>query len=357
MSVDATTARRRFRSSRREWILGSGFGAVWLLLWSAFTLMFDGMIVYFSATTLLAQAYPDVPGEITHSEVRREFDNERDSFHPEVRYRYQVDGRDFTGERVHFYGFGDGNARSAKEVIAKLPVGQRVAVFYNPRDPGNAALQRMLDGRLLFLPLLLLPFNLIMVAGWIWVARRLAGVSSLPLRRESDRWLVLPTNGQPLIVALIASGVLSIVAMFVVGFGGWSEDLSVMITVWATVIVLSIMAFRHTRSLVLREPPVLVLDDALETVTWPSSTNTPELSLPRSRLLGVEIDDLPQIENDQQAWDFSILLSFNDDNGQPAKRLVLKTTSGTEAAALADWLDDWVGRSAKQDSDRLEQDG
>lgn len=331
------------RSRKSGWSIGVSVAAVWMLLWSGLALAFDGAFVFFTVKTVLAQSYPSVPGEITHSDVRREFDGEGNAFQAEVRYRYEVGEREFVGERLHFFGFRKGSAHPAKNEAANFAVGQPVDVFYKPTDPSDAALERTLDGRVLFIPLFLLPFNLVLVGGWSWVACRVAGVRSLPLRRDADRWLVLPTNGQPLLVAMLAAGLLSILSIIVLGFGGWSGNLGSVAATWAILIGLSAWAFTHTRSLVLREPPSLILDDRLGTVTWPASDKAPELSLPRSRLLGIEIDDSPQTDHDDEgSWNFSIVLKFVGDDGQPSQRFFAQTTSGTEAAALADWVEEWA---------------
>ena len=60
-------------------------------------------------------------------------------------------------------------------------------------------------------------------------------------------------------------------------------------------------------------------------------------------MLSVEIDDVPPSENAaNSSRDFSILLQFIGDDGRPAKRFVLKTHRGIEAASVADWLEDWA---------------
>ena len=346
---------RRHLSPRRERLIGSGFAAFWLLWWSLFTLFFDSIIVFHTLKTWQAQSYFSVPGEVIHSGVRGDAGNEGNSFRADVRFRYMVNGEEFTGTRLHFFGFHENNPTLIKGVVENFPIGKKVDVFYNPDDPNDSALSRTLDGLPLFMLLFLTPFNLIMVGGWCWVARRVAGVRTLPVRRDAERWLVRRTNGQPLVVAAIVAGMASVAAIVAVGLAGWADGLGSMTVTWGGLLGLSGLAYWHTRSVILREPPVLVLDNGLETVTWPSANNEPAFSLPRSRLLGVEIDDSPQPDDDENAWDFSILLSFNGEQGQPAKRLVLKTTSGTEAAALAEWLKDWAGLSVGQVSNLPEQ--
>ncbi|MBC7819833.1 MAG: hypothetical protein IAG10_23360 [Planctomycetaceae bacterium] len=228
-----------------------------------------------------------------------------------------------------------------------------VEVIYNPNDPSDSALDRTLNGMPLSFALFLLPFNLLMVSGWCWISRRVHGVRSLPLRREGDRWCVLPTNGQPWAVALTIAGLVSFVSIFVVGVGGWSDHLSVMIAVWAVVLGLSGLAYWHTRTLVLREKPVLMLDDGLATVTWPPSADTPEFSVARSRLLAIEISaDRQRDRDDDSSLIFSILLRFTGDDGQSTQRSAFQTTNSIEATSMLEWLEEWMKLPVEHVADR-----
>ena len=58
----------------------------------------------------------------------------------EVRYEYRVDGKRYTSDRVSI-GENLGDYQVA-ETLARYPVGARVAVFYDPADPGKAVLQK-----------------------------------------------------------------------------------------------------------------------------------------------------------------------------------------------------------------------
>ena len=326
--------------SRRERLLNASPALLGLLLWSLIVLVPDGLLFFLTAKNVVAQWYPSVPGEITHSAEQREVG---ESFDTEVRFRYAINGQEFTGNRLHFLNLRDvSRPAKAQRTLARYPVGQRVEVIYNPNDPSDSALDRTLNGMPLSFALFLLPFNLLMVGGWSWVARRINGTRSLPLRRDGNRWCVLPTNGQPGIVAIVVAGVVSFVLIFVVGIGGWSDNLSTMIAVWAVVLGFSSLAYWHTRTLVLREKPVLMLDDDLATVTWPPSAGAPELSIARSRLLAIEISDDRQRDQDS-SLSFSILLQFTSDDVQPAQRLAFQTTNSIEATAMLEWLEEWTG--------------
>lgn len=335
--------------SPRERLLNASPAVFGLLVWSLVVLVPDGLLVFLTAKNIAAQWYPSVPGEITHSAEQREGN---ESFDTKVRFRYTVNGQEFTGQRLHFLNLRDVSRPSkAQRTLARYPVGQRVDVIYHPNDPSDSALERTLNGMPLSFALFLLPFNLLMLGGWKWISRRVRGLRSLPLRREGVRWFVLPTNGQPWGVALTIASLLSFLAIFVVGIGGWSDDLSVMIAVWVAILGLSGLAYWHTRSLVLREKPVLILDDGLATVTWPQSPEMPELSVVRSRLLSLELSDDRQSGGDEIfSLTSSILLRFTGNDGQTAQRVAFQTTNSLEATSMLEWLEEWTGLPVGQDS-------
>jgi len=77
-------------------------------------------------------------------DVRRDEDGKSVTYIPHVKYAYQVDGQDFQGEQI---GFGTPKfsiARKANAIVAQYPAGGQTSVFYNPIDPGEAILDRVI---------------------------------------------------------------------------------------------------------------------------------------------------------------------------------------------------------------------
>ena len=330
-------------STRRPLLPGSWFAGVCLLLFSLGTFAADVAVCLGAVKTVLAQRYPSAPGEITQSEVRERGGGKNHSIREEIHYRYTVAGQERIGDRVRFHGMSSGGRSAAQKLVDAYPAGRKVQVFYRSADPGDAALERSIDGLLLFAALCLTPFNLVTIGGMWWVWARMSGRRSVPLRREGATWCVLPTNGQPQVVALMVLGVLSVPTIFAFLIVGWGDSLSTMLVTWTVLLGMSGLAYWHTCALVRREPAVLILDDDSEMVTWPQSADVPAFSIPRSRLLRVAIDDgPPTADAADSSMDFSVLLQFVDDDGQPAQRFVLKTHNGNEAASVADWLEDWA---------------
>lgn len=319
--------------------------AVWILAlgFSFITFNADFLLLRGALKTVLAQSYPSTPGEITHSELVEEGGGKHHSVRANIQFRYSVAEQERTGSRVLFHGTLAGGA--APKIVNDYPAGCKVDVFYNPSDPDDAALDRSIDGTLLFGALGLMPFNLIALGLLRWSIIRTLGLRSLPLRREGSRWLLLATNGQPFVVAMVILMFLNLASMFWIHLGKQSDDLSTLVVTWTGLFGVTGFAYWHTQSLVRQEPPSLTLDDDTATITWPASTNVSELSVPRSQLVGVEIADTPVSGNSMvPQTSFAVAMLFGDKT-EPSKRLVCTTHSGLEAAYVADWLEDWAGLS------------
>ena len=69
-----------------------------------------------------------------------------------MKYDFEVDGRPYQGTQYR-YGQWKSSDDSAKTIVASLPVGKQVDVYYNPEDPGDAILKPGIEGGDLFLTL------------------------------------------------------------------------------------------------------------------------------------------------------------------------------------------------------------
>ncbi len=311
-----------------------------LVLWTILLLFIDGCAVWLLAKNVSAMSYPSVVGEITSSEPVDAKTTSRQA----VQFRYSVNGSEFTGSRRTFVDANFTGRKSEPKLLAeRFPVGRSVDVYFNPNDPSDSALDRSLSGLPLLMGLFLVPFNALMVGGWNWVARRVHRIQSVPVLRDGTRWLVLTTNGQPLLVMLSVAGALSFGATFAVVLSGSEENLIAITAIWGGLIGISIVAYWHTRSLIRRERPVLILDDSAASVTWPESNGSPAFSVTRGEVLGVELADHPLNADELGlAPDHVVRLLFKSDDEPSQKRTVLCTPSAAEAISLAEWLQRWI---------------
>ncbi|MEN8241152.1 MAG: DUF3592 domain-containing protein, partial [Chloroflexota bacterium] len=88
-----------------------------------------------------AQSWPSTPGEVIKSRVQVR-GGDHTTVSPYIMYNYQVGGMDFSGTQIRageqFYK--SHTSQQSYDMVDKYPVGAKVTVYYNPKDPTQAAL-------------------------------------------------------------------------------------------------------------------------------------------------------------------------------------------------------------------------
>jgi hypothetical protein len=95
-----------------------------------------------------SQAWPGTTGQIIFADVKHVSDGEgNDLYRPEVRYRYQVNGKQYHNRRITFKlqnplenMFGRDRRRAA-EIVKQYAIGREVTVYYQPNRPKRATLE------------------------------------------------------------------------------------------------------------------------------------------------------------------------------------------------------------------------
>lgn len=99
-----------------------------------------------------SRRWPQAPGQITRTGVRESVSHESDGrsvtrYAPVVEYAYRVDQQTYHGQRVAFGAEAAyPSAAKAADALGGYPVGKPVPVFYDPRHPANAVLERRAGG-------------------------------------------------------------------------------------------------------------------------------------------------------------------------------------------------------------------
>ena len=93
--------------------------------------------------TLSSRHWPSTQGRVTRSAV---VPGRRDQASYSVRYEYEVNRQDYTAERVRFGGAINSNRGIARDTVSRYPHGSTVTVYYHPRRPGTATLERRASG-------------------------------------------------------------------------------------------------------------------------------------------------------------------------------------------------------------------
>jgi hypothetical protein len=91
-----------------------------------------------------AQAWPGTSGTVLMSSVQSKRTGNSRSTYPVVVYQYQVNGKDYQGQRIkageQFLSVRV--AGEAQATVARYPIGATVTVYYDPANPSESALER-----------------------------------------------------------------------------------------------------------------------------------------------------------------------------------------------------------------------
>lgn len=323
--------------------------AVWMLAWSLLIIPMNLSLVSEVALNLRAWSFATAEGEVTQSEVIEQHANEVGESPLQFNYRFRAGDREFVGDRVRYVRTTPGGQR-AKAFVKAHPVGQKVDVFYDVGHPEESVLLRNIGGEPFLTALILAPFNMVLIAGWSGIARRFRKQCLWPLEREGSRWLIRRYPGNPLFVALILVGTLSLLAAMVVTTGGWSDSLATMLCIWAFILAWAAFGYIQTRASASSEPPCLILDDVSRMLIWPAQNPEPEFQIAADQVLHVELDiegDASEIANTEtksasSISEYCVIVTVQNPEGEPIQRLVLQTTKALAGQELAEWIQDWV---------------
>jgi hypothetical protein len=200
--------------------IGGGiFLGVFGFLWCSFVFFFDGMLAWNAVQQVRATSFATTTGAITHSELKVEHDSDGVSFHPEVRYRYAVDGQPFEGKRVRYDSSALDRAHS-QAIVDRYSSGQAVVVHYDSATPQEAVLELGLDSANLAALLFMMPFNALalgFIAGlvaWIRSMRLGRPVLGISVRNDGLGKTIRIYEFSPAVFALAAGGGAGFVSTF-----------------------------------------------------------------------------------------------------------------------------------------------
>ena len=124
-----------------------GFGGVFILGGLAFLVGTS----WFALRLEASRTWPRVPAQVVSSELGFRVDSDNDRFvDPVVTYRYEIEGKTYTGDRV---SFGSGDAAWSQSRVNAYPAERTIDVRVNPNDPTDAVIEPGGRGWERFLPL------------------------------------------------------------------------------------------------------------------------------------------------------------------------------------------------------------
>ncbi len=136
------------------------FGSIFLLVGLG---TFWGLLVWPMLQAFSARNWPEAPCVILASAVKTNRDSDGDTYSPELRYRFPMDGKDLESTRYGFMKIS-GSFQWAKEIVDRHPIGSNTVCYYNPQRPDQAVLNRNLGWSILFG---LIPLIFVIVGGGI----------------------------------------------------------------------------------------------------------------------------------------------------------------------------------------------
>jgi len=101
-----------------------------------------------------SKRWQSVDGVIVSSDLAVQNDQGSTLYRADIQYTYTLNGRAFTGERVHFGDLSTSDRKPVFDILLKYPKDARVVVFYNPEDPAQTVLEPGFHGANWFLPAL-----------------------------------------------------------------------------------------------------------------------------------------------------------------------------------------------------------
>ncbi len=84
--------------------------------------------------------WPATMGNVIMSTIERRSSEDGYTEYPVVRYSYQVSGQAYQSDKLA--PGPEVGGTGARKVVAKYPAGAQVMVFYDPRNPAEAVLER-----------------------------------------------------------------------------------------------------------------------------------------------------------------------------------------------------------------------
>jgi len=307
-----------------------GFGLVFAAMGGLFLVMIFGPM---ALGLIRSRHWVSTPCVIVNSNVEESHDSENGStYRVAVRYRYQVDDRQYVGDRYNWtVGYSSGYS-SKQRVVAALPPEADATCFVNPANPAESVLNRDVgwEAAFILLPLAFIAFGIVSIYAGIrsyspaisdavspggeWLRRKVlsggqaangfAGVWPAPAKDRGPRELRSSTDPRTQLTGLaFAAAIWNGIVGSILYFGGvWSHFSDVFDIVGAVFMIpfvliglgliigtiYSLLALRNPRPVVTIAKSILRLGDSVE-VRWRVEGRTDTISMLNLTMEGREV--------------------------------------------------------------------
>ena len=108
--------------------------------------LIGGFLLWQLLKGMKAKNWPTAPGKVVDSQITRDVSRDSDgdrsvTYGADIRYTYEVDGYEYSGDRRSFADYSSSNRRRAEKIVARFSPGADVAVYYSPDDPEKCVLE------------------------------------------------------------------------------------------------------------------------------------------------------------------------------------------------------------------------
>ncbi|MEY4387922.1 MAG: hypothetical protein RLY20_3205 [Verrucomicrobiota bacterium] len=278
------------------------FLCIFGLFWSGITGSFDVIIANGYYHQIRAQSFVTTSGTVTHSEVTQHRGNKGGTtYGTKIEYTYEVNGQRFEGKTFRYGGFSSSSdSASAYVAVQERPVGATTTVHYDPKNPSDSALSIELRGSDLFMPLFLMPFNLVMLGiwsvpvNWLWRKIRPGDPASAQSFQQERRLHIRLPRYSPVVSGAATVGGASFASIFLVMIPtGGSPGARLMLLVWALVLGAGMGVGLWQWSKQRRGLTDLVLDPDAQTVRLPATFGRKEVqTLPATDITDVNVETI-----------------------------------------------------------------
>ncbi len=108
----------------------------------------------------------ETPANVISSRILQQEGRGGKVFTAQIRYQYNVKGRDYTSNQYSYAADWTSNYQFVRQLADAYPAGETIKVFYDPQDPAQAAINLQMPSRLYFLMLFSQPMIAIGVIGF-----------------------------------------------------------------------------------------------------------------------------------------------------------------------------------------------
>lgn len=315
---------------------------------SLLALLTDSIAGYCLMQYVRSMKYSTVIGKVTHGEVVDTSSDDSMRYEPRFKYEYEIGGQHFIGTRYRYIVERFNKAEDAAALVKQLPVGSQVLVFYDPHAKTDSVLKRDISERELLTLLLILPVNVVPLAVWVALARRLRErernreTGGLPVLRVGDEVRVRIMRYSPCTYGAIATSCTALLAAVLGGAlgreapTGWALPC----TVFLMTLAVGGYAIFHQREKQESGIYDLVINKSTQRIKFPETARQfKQVALPLAAVAAVRVE-LHEDDCSEAEVRYRNVILLKD----PSQSVTIcHWLSESESSQLADWLKEELG--------------